>query len=408
MKINMKKIMIFIGSYLPGTKSAGVMTSISNMVKTLNKKFEFYIVTGDRDIGESKPYENVKLEQWTKYEETHIYYSGKYINSLNTLKKIVNSVDVDLYYFNGFYNKRDTARVLMLWKLKQIKRKPIIIAPCGIFNMGNASKYTTVRCIYRCIFRMLSFDKTVFWHATSEIEERKIKQYFPRSENKIFIVDGLSGIVMENYKDCLTKNKGKLKIIFVSRISEKKNLKFIIDVLSNIEADLIEWDVYGIIGSEDDRRYWEECKQLAKKLPPSICVTYRGEVPHSDVKKLFMNHHLFFFPTLGENYGHVIAESIAYQCPVLLSDTTPWNDLYRLNAGWIVPLNNKKKYVEIVQQIVDMDNKEWHSKSLGAWKAAHLLIDSSKSAIEHEKMFNEVGKRYEKDSNCIRKIPSGI
>lgn len=387
----MKKIMIFIGSYLPGTKSAGVTTSISNMVENLKSEFEFYIVTADRDLGESEPYKNVLLEQWTDYEGAHVYYSGKYLNSIKVLKQIVNSVDVDIYYFNGFYNKRDTARVLLLWKLKQIKQKPIIMAPRGIFNMGDATKHEFARFGYRMIFRALSFDKKVFWHATSDIEVNEIIKFFPKSKDKIFVVGNLSGIVLDDYRDCLNKEKGKLKIIYVSRISEKKNLKLIIEALSRIKAELVEWNVYGIIGSKEDQQYWEECESMAEKLPSNVQVCYKGEIPHTKVKNLFLNHHLFFFPTLGENYGHVIAESIAYQCPILLSDRTPWNNLQELDAGWIVPVENKQKYIEILQQVIDMDNNEWKKKSKAAWQAARLLVDSKKIAEDHVAMFNKVG-----------------
>jgi hypothetical protein len=36
---------------------------------------------------------------------------------------------------------------------------------------------------------------------------------------------------------------------------------------------------------------------------------------------------LFLFPTLGENYGHVISEALASGCPVVISDQTPWRNL---------------------------------------------------------------------------------
>ena len=34
------------------------------------------------------------------------------------------------------------------------------------------------------------------------------------------------------------------------------------------------------------------------------------------------NYHFFVFPTLTENYGHVIAESLICNCPVILSKGT--------------------------------------------------------------------------------------
>ena len=39
-------------------------------------------------------------------------------------------------------------------------------------------------------------------------------------------------------------------------------------------------------------------------------------------------------------------------CPVLTTNTTPWNGLEELGAGWNVELN-KEKYVEIITDIIN-------------------------------------------------------
>lgn len=43
----------------------------------------------------------------------------------------------------------------------------------------------------------------------------------------------------------------------------------------------------------------------------------------------------FFFPTLGENYGHVIVEAMMNNCLVILSEgVTPWDD-YKEKGGFL-------------------------------------------------------------------------
>jgi glycosyltransferase involved in cell wall biosynthesis len=42
------------------------------------------------------------------------------------------------------------------------------------------------------------------------------------------------------------------------------------------------------------------------------------------------------FPTLGENFGHVIAESLSASCPVICSDQTPWNDVLAAGGGTVL------------------------------------------------------------------------
>ena len=77
-----------------------------------------------------------------------------------------------------------------------------------------------------------------------------------------------------------------------------------------------------------------------------------------EARKIYYKYHIFLFPTLSENYGHVIAESIIANCiPVITEGTTPWDDL-KDNGGYIYTLNNIKQLTSYLQELVDMDNDE--------------------------------------------------
>lgn len=78
----------------------------------------------------------------------------------------------------------------------------------------------------------------------------------------------------------------------------------------------------------------------------------------------------FFFPTLGENYGHVISEALVSGCPVIISTETPWNDLSKKRVGWDIPLNDKKKYIEIINKCVKMNQEDFQEMSIKAFEYA--------------------------------------
>ena len=63
------------------------------------------------------------------------------------------------------------------------------------------------------------------------------------------------------------------------------------------------------------------------------------------------NYDLFLFPTSGENYGHVIAESITVGTRVLISNKTPWVNLESLSFGWNFDLNDINFFVEKIEEI---------------------------------------------------------
>jgi glycosyltransferase involved in cell wall biosynthesis len=86
-------------------------------------------------------------------------------------------------------------------------------------------------------------------------------------------------------------------------------------------------------------------------LPNNVRVNYIGIVRPHEVLATFSKYDLFFFPTSGENYGHVIAESLMAGTPVLISNKTPWQALQRDGLGWDVQLESTDAFVEIIEYL---------------------------------------------------------
>jgi glycosyltransferase involved in cell wall biosynthesis len=92
----------------------------------------------------------------------------------------------------------------------------------------------------------------------------------------------------------------------------------------------VSLDVFGPL---EDADYWATCQAAARALPPNATVSYRGAVAPDQVQATFRRYDAFLFPTLGENFGHVIVESLSSSCPVLCSDRTPWTKLLEEGGG---------------------------------------------------------------------------
>ena len=96
---------------------------------------------------------------------------------------------------------------------------------------------------------------------------------------------------------------------------------------------------FNIFGPLEDMAYWEKCRRIIEKLPANIQGHYQGILDHDEVIRVMAMHDLFFLPTHGENFGHVIVEALAAGCPILISDQTPWRDLEKEGVGWDLPLS---------------------------------------------------------------------
>jgi len=66
-------------------------------------------------------------------------------------------------------------------------------------------------------------------------------------------------------------------------------------------------------------------------------------------------HDLFFLPTRGENFGHVIHEALNAGLPVLISDRTPWSGVTAAGAGWALPLTAPEPFVRVIEQVAALD-----------------------------------------------------
>ena len=97
----------------------------------------------------------------------------------------------------------------------------------------------------------------------------------------------------------------------------------------------------------------------------------------------FNQYDAFLFPTLSENFGHVIAESFVCGCIPIISDQTPWTDMNEAGAGWALPLADEAGFVKAIQEVVEMDDESISKKR-----------DAIKVYLENKLHIEELKKQY--------------
>lgn len=231
------------------------------------------------------------------------------------------------------------------------------MSPRGEFSPGALAIHPRRKKIYISIFRKLGLHRRVIWAASTEIEECDIRREFDRDGKmncKIMLACDIPAASIPDIPRTRKKRAGELRIVLISRVSRKKNIDTAIRLLQGIPGKV----VFNIVGPIEDQTYWEECQKEISALPKSAAVNYLGYATHEEVLEHFASHDLMFFPTHGENYGHVIFEALAMGCPVLISDQTPWRNLEAAGVGWDISLNHPERFREALQRCVDADD-EW-------------------------------------------------
>ncbi|MGR5966571.1 glycosyltransferase [Bacillus cereus] len=97
---------------------------------------------------------------------------------------------------------------------------------------------------------------------------------------------------------------------------------------------------------------------------------------------------LFLFPTFGENYGHVIVESLLAGCPVIISDQTPWKNLENEGAGWTISLEKEETFIAALNDIVHMDSEEFQQLSRSASEYAVKMFFCEEILKQNRDLFS--------------------
>ncbi|MGM0601582.1 MAG: glycosyltransferase family 4 protein [Candidatus Rifleibacteriota bacterium] len=358
------RILVFVHYYLPGYEHGGPVRTISNMIDHLSETFEFLVFCLDRDEFDKQSYQNIKVDQWNRVGAAKVFYCSPERLNYNFIKTFLRKVPYDLLYINSFVNIETSLFPMIMRRLGHIPLKPVILAPRGQFSSGALEVKKWKKKLFIKFFNFFNLWKYIVWQASSEFEKNDIKRVMG-ADSDVVTAMNLSEKSVLPFRSG-KKIPGKLRIIFLSRIAPMKNLDYALKILSDIKDKEIEFNIYGPIVSNF---YWKTCRQIISSLPDNVMVNYKGSVEHSKVLEIMADHDLFFLPSAGENYGHVILEAAMAGLPLLISDNTPWRDLKNEGVGWDINLEKRNHFIKAINDIYEMEPSEHYDwrKRIHEW-----------------------------------------
>lgn len=375
--MNGMTVLTFVRYYLPGYKSGGPIRSIVGMVESLSDQVNFLIVTSDRDAEDLHPYASVRVDEWNVVGKAKVFYASPRRQSLVSFSRLIRQTPHDILYLNSFFDPKFTLLPLLARALGLIPKSPTVIAPRGELSEGALSLKAWKKQPYLWVARATGLYNGLVWQASSELEAGDIRRVLGAVAQQIVVAPNIPPMnqVMNGVEEaCSSRSSlgGPLRVVFLSRITPKKNLDFALRVLARVSVP-IEFHIYGPIR---DETYWRRCQTLINEMPAHVSVYYHGSVPHELVPDVIASHDLFFLPTRGENFGHVIFEALATGTPVLISDRTPWND-----HGWggctVRALDDIEGFVAAIEDMARAAPGERARMRSAAVKAARSFLEKA-------------------------------
>ena len=374
-----KRILVFSDYFVPGFKAGGPIKSILNLSKAIEDAYEVLVVTRNKDFGAENVYSDVVINKVTPVFGFKVIYIDR-INS-KCINSIINLFNPHVIHLNSYFSIF-TSLVLVLRRMKFIKIE-IVLSPRGELQQNALDiNYFKKKLFMKCC-KFINLHNDIAFHSTSDEEASAISNYH---KNKVYLLPNLASFVKES-KSYVVKPSKPLRIVFISRIRDNKNLLFAIEVLQNIPDNDIVFDIYGPI---EDAKYWAKCLRAMNNLPLTIKSKYCGVVKSTDVQKTMSEYQVLFLPTKTENFGHVIVEAMQVGLIPLISSETPWNDLQENNAGWALSLDKKEEFISVIKSIYHYDRQNIHSLSQNVRKYIQTKLNNNETIKRYKEMYDDL------------------
>ena len=359
-----KQLVIFNQFFYPAFKAGGPVKSLNLLYKSLKNKFNIFVFTSQKDIDNKKIFfKNKKL----------ISSNNFFFVIINSFRLLVNLNTKAIINFNSFFSFNFTILPLIIIKIFFSKKFFLIISPRGeLFSETLQYKFIK-KIIYIKIFKIF-LSKNLIFHSTSKQEYTSIKKLFPK--NKICILPNL--IEKKNFslndKRYYSKN---LKFVFFSRITKKKRLERVINILSKINHNLV-LDIYGPI---ENHLYWKKIKYLMESKKNKIFkINYKGII-FKDIYNVIKRYNFFIFLSKSENFGHVIFEAMQSGCIPILSENMPWKIIEKKRCGVMLSENDKIAKKKLEKFLKKMNSHNYFARLKNLKKLNEKIIKENNSIM---------------------------
>lgn len=339
-------------AFEPGYKAGGPVRSVAEVLDRLDGSVSCLLVTSDRDLGDALPYPGLSGRLVDRGAHQVLYVDRRDPRHWWRALRLARAARPDVLYLNSFFSPLFTVLPVLAVLVRALRPRAVLVAPRGELSPGALGlKGAKKRAFLRVWSRLLRRAGATF-HASTDLEAQHVRDVLPWARSVVQV-----NSAGPPPRTAAVPPRDDVRFVFVSRISRKKNLELAVAALAAVRGP-VTFDVYGPV---EDAELWARCRAAIRQLPPHVTVRHRGPVAPADVAATFARYDAFVFPTLGENFGHVVAESLAAGCPVLCSPETPWSGVLEDGGGQVVPSFD----VEAWTRVLD----DWASRD-PAWRAA--------------------------------------
>lgn len=156
-----------------------------------------------------------------------------------------------------------------------------------------------------------------------------------------------------------SKPSQRRTILFLSRLHPKKGLLDLVAAWKGIRDP--DWHIR-IVGP-DEQNHRAEVQTAISAAGLTSQITIDPGLAGGAKWQAYADADLFVLPSYSENFGLVVAESLAAGTPVITTHATPWEELETAHCGWWIPTGAASLETALRQAIeLPMDELDYMGK----------------------------------------------
>jgi len=238
--------------------------------------------------------------------------------------------------------------------------KPYIIAPQGALSRYSFTTSVLRKKLAWAVYQKRNVQESACIHAVGPLEMQEAREagykgpvaLIPNGISERWLSSSGSG---ERFRKAHGLPADKRIALFLSRITPKKGLPFMIESMASLRKDLGDW-LFVIVGM-DEFGHQRELTELAARLGVAELVRFFTPIFDQDKRDAYAAADLFILPSLSEGAPSVVLEALGARVPVITTHGCPWEELKQHSCGWWTSPNTMG-IQQALQEAIRLDRRE--------------------------------------------------
>lgn len=186
-----------------------------------------------------------------------------------------------------------------------------------------------------------------------------------------------NGVDTGSYVPGEKKEDGPLRVLFVSRLIERKGLQYVIPQLKNLDVTLT------VVG---DGPYRQELVDTSLIYKVDHKINFVGQKNKDEIAQYYADADLFILPSAKEGMPNVVLEAMAAGLPIIMTPCQGSKELISDDNGFVV---SKEQFGDCISTL-DKDRQLLRTMGENSRRKAEEKFSWDSTAAAYMKMFEEL------------------